>query len=125
MGALGSTRDLQGGGGAGSGVSPWVIWFTSEPYDPGSAQIPLCPMAQEVPIGPMVTRLMKPIGSRMRLNEPRGLHEPAPHRILQGPDEPPKSDGRIHYRTSQWLYAVYGLETTQIWPTFGNLKTLQ
>ena len=58
------------------------------------------------------------------LNEPRDLHEPAPHKILQGP-EPPKSDGRIHYRTSQWLYAVYGLEATHIWPTFGILKTLE
>ena len=31
------------------------------------------------------------------INELRSLHESAPHRVLQGPDEPPKSGGRVHY----------------------------
>ena len=31
------------------------------------------------------------------LYEPKSLHEPAPHRVLQGPDEPSKSGGRVHY----------------------------
>ena len=58
-------------------------------------------MAQEVPIGLKALILRLKIYGAHRvshaLNEPRGLHEPAPHRVLQGPDEPSKSGGRVHY----------------------------
>ena len=60
------------------------------------------------------------------LNEPRAymnLHLTGFYRVLMSP--PCRSDGRVHYRTSQWLYVVYGLETTQIWPTVGYLETTQ
>ena len=59
------------------------------------------------------------------LNEPRGLHEPAPHRILQGPDEPPKS---AHYRSGSTIRPPVALlrlrPRDHKWPSFGIWRPL-
>ena len=62
----------------------------------------------------MVTRFMKPIGSRMPLMNPGAYTNLPLTRSYRALTSPPRAMGGVHYRTSQWLYAVYGLETTQI-----------